>query len=163
MKTILSFLLSVIAITTNAQDYKIENNEVKISKPILFESGTDQLKSASDEALAIIKKYLDEKTYISLLRIESHSDNSGNAEESQRLTEKRSMAVCKALVKTGVDCNRLIATGFGANKPIADNGTAEGKAENRRISFVNVSLKGRVISGLPIDGGGKVAGKSCPD
>lgn len=161
MKLPVSILFVLTAFTSYAQDYKLEGNEVKISKAIVFEAGSAKLKPESDEALAIIKKYLDDKSYISLLRVEGHSDNSGDAEKSQQLTEQRALAVCAALVKLGVDCKRLLPVGFGASKPIADNSTAEGKAENRRISLINVSLRGRVIGGLPVDGGGKVAGEVC--
>jgi hypothetical protein len=61
----------------------------------------------------------------------------------------------------GVDWNRLIAVGFGNTKPLADNSTPEGKAENMRVCFVNVSLRGKAIGGMPIDGGGKIAGGLC--
>lgn len=134
---------------------------MKIIKPVLFEPGTSTLKPESTAALEIIKQYLTDKTYISQLRIESHTDNSGNAATSQTLTQNRALTVCKKLIELGVDCKRLIAFGFGHTKPVADNSTAEGKAENRRISFVNVALKGRVIGGMPVYGGGKVAGELC--
>ena len=62
-----------------------------------------------------------------------------------------------------IDCNRLIAVGFGSTKPVADNSTPVGKAENRRIEFVMAGLRGKAISGMPLDGGGKVAGDLCSD
>ena len=58
----------------------------------------------------------------------------------------------------GVDCKRLIAVGFGSAKPVADNSTPEGKAQNRRVSFFNAALRGRLIGGMPADGGGQIAG-----
>ena len=161
MKLLLTIMLVTYSFALTAQNYKLEGNEVKIIKPVLFEPGTATLKPESTAALEIIKQYLTDKTYISLLRIESHTDNSGNAATSQTLTEKRALAVCKKLIELGVDCKRLIAVGFGDTKPVADNSTAEGKAENRRISFVNVALRGRVIGGMPADGAGKVAGELC--
>lgn len=147
-----------------AQDYKLEGNEVKPEKQILFETGSDKLKPESSAALQIIKKYLDEKTYISLLRVECHSQKAGSVYSDsllQILTEKRALAICKALVKMGVDCKRIIAVGFGSTKPIADNNTPEGKAANKRVSFFNVALRDRLIGGMPADGGGIVAGNSC--
>jgi len=161
MKWFLTILLASFVITVQAQDYKIEGSEVKIVKPVLFETGTAKLKPESIAALEIIKQYLTEKSYISQLRVECHTDNSGDANISQAISEKRAMVICRKLIEMGVDCKRLIAVGFGGTKPVADNSTPEGKAENRRVSFVNVSLRGRVIGGLPIDGGGKVAGELC--
>jgi len=60
-----------------------------------------------------------------------------------------------------VDCKKIIAVGCGATKPIADNSTPGGKAQNRRIAFINVAIKDRVIGSLPTDGGGVVAGDVC--
>ena len=88
-------------------------------------------------------------------------DNGGDASASQLLTEKRALAVCNKLIELGVDCKRLIPVGFGDTKPVADNSIPEVKAENRRVTFVNVSLRGHVIGGLPIDGGGQIAGEIC--
>jgi len=142
-----------------AQDYKIENNEVKIEKQVLFETGSDKLKPESNAALEVIKQYLADKSYISLLRAECHTDNPGDA--AQALTEKRALAICKKLVEMGVDCKRLIAVGFCNTKPVADNNTPEGKAQNRRVSFFNAALRGHLIGGMPSDGGGRVAGDVC--
>lgn len=161
MKYILTAAFVFCTIILQAQDYKIENNEVKIEKQVLFEAGTANLKPESTAALQIIKKYLEDKSYISLLRVECHTDNSGNNDDNQTLSEKRALAICAALVKMGVDCKRLIAVGFGSTKPVADNTTPGGKAANRRVSFMNAALRNHPIGGLPVDGGGKVAGDSC--
>ena len=155
MKKSLCVIFCAIFFATSgiAQDYKIENGQVVISKSIEFESGTAVLTKESDAALKIIKQYLEDKSYISLLRVESHGDNAG----SQSLTEKRAFAVCYALMRMGVDCKRLIAVGFGNTKPVEDNSTPAGKAANRRITLVNAALRGHMIGGMPADGGGVVA------
>ena len=152
--TLLSFSLA-------AQHYQIENDEVKITAAVNFKTGTAQLLPESDAALLVIKKYLDEKTYISLLRVEAHGDNSDDEKSNQLLTEQRAAAVCQKLITMGVDCMRLLPVGFGSNKPLAENSTAEGRNNNRRISFVNAALKGKAIGGMPLDGGGKTAGNPC--
>ncbi|MFN8252063.1 MAG: OmpA family protein [Ferruginibacter sp.] len=157
------FLLLCFSTVTilQAQDYQLEGNEVKISKAIIFETGTDKLKPESNAALEIIKQYLTDKSYISTLRVEGHTDNNGNVSANQTLSEKRALAVCKKLVEMGVDCKRLLPVGFGGSKPVAENSSAEGKAQNRRTSFINAALRGRLIGGMPADGGGKVAGDPC--
>jgi len=134
---------------------------VKTAKQIIFETGSDELKPESMAALEVIKQYLADKSYISLLRVECHTDNSGDVNAGQLLTKKRALAICKKLVEMGVDCRRLIAVGFGNTKPVADNSTPEGKAQNRRVSFLNAALRNRLIGGMPADGGGKVAGDVC--
>ncbi len=161
MKIFLTILLVAFSISMQAQDYKLEGSEVKITKQVEFEPGTAKLKSESTAALQIIKQYLDDKSYISMLRVEGHTDNSAGPTVSQSLSEKRALAVCKKLIELGVDCKRLIAVGFGDTKPVADNSTPDGKAQNCRVSFINVSLRGHLIGGMPVDGGGKVAGELC--
>lgn len=136
MKWNLVILFALFTPATYAQEYKLEGNEVKISKQILFETGSDKLKPESMAALETVKQYLSDKSYISLLRVECHTDNSGDANASQLLSEKRTLAICKKLVEMGVDCKRLIAVGFGNTKPVADNSTPDGRVQNRRVSFL---------------------------
>ncbi len=161
MRSLLTTILILTGFCSKAQDYKLEGNEVKISQSILFETASSKLKPESDAALLIIKKYLDDKSYITLLRVEGHSDNTGRPESNQQLTQNRALAVCIRLVELGVDCKRLLPVGFGRNKPVASNDTPEGKSQNNRISFINVSLRGHAIGGMPEDGGGVVAGDVC--
>ena len=154
------FLL-LISILFADTSFDLENNALKLPSPILYETASDKLKPESDTALAHVKAYLDAKPYITLLRIEVHSDAQGNAQFNQALTEKRALSVARALVGRGISCNRLIPVGFGETKPIAPNSTAEGRVQNRRTVFVNAALRGRPIGGMPVDGGGKVAGDPC--
>jgi len=69
------------------------------------------------------------------LRVEGHTDNQGNAAANQALSEKRAQAVMGWLVANGVDSSRLSAKGFGQSKPLADNGTEDGRAKNRRVEL----------------------------
>lgn len=141
--------------------YKLDGNNVVPPSPVVYETGKAKLTVESDAALASIRSFLDDKSYVSTLRIEVHSDNTGKAAANQTLTEQRALAVARALVARGIDCKRLLPVGFGDTKPVAENGTAEGRAQNRRTTFVNAALRGRPIGGMPIDGGGKVAGDPC--
>jgi OOP family OmpA-OmpF porin len=51
--------------------------------------------------------------------------------------------------------------GFGATKPVAEGRTAEARAANARIDFVPAAIRGRAMGGMPLDGGGQVAGSPC--
>jgi OOP family OmpA-OmpF porin len=154
-------ILALLVFTASAQNYKIDHNEVIPDAPVTFKTGTAEMLPQSDAALLIIKKYLEDKTAITLLRVEAHTENTGNAESNQLLSQKRAAAVCQRLVALGVDCMRLLPVGFGDSKPLTDNSTAAGKTQNRRIVFFNATLRGRAIGGMPVDGGGKTADNPC--
>jgi OmpA-OmpF porin, OOP family len=68
--------------------------------------------------------------------VDGHTDNTGNAPHNLQLSQQRADAVKTQLVTMGVDGSRLTAKGFGDTKPIADNASPEGKANNRRVEFV---------------------------
>jgi outer membrane protein OmpA-like peptidoglycan-associated protein/outer membrane protein W len=65
--------------------------------------------------------------------IEGHTDSIGTAEYNQKLSERRAETVRQYLIGKGVGDERMKAAGYGETKPIADNATAEGRAENRRV------------------------------
>jgi len=65
--------------------------------------------------------------------IEGYTDNTGSAIYNKLLSLKRAKAVYEALIKEGIDKNRLKFAGFGAENPIAPNTTPEGRAKNRRV------------------------------
>ena len=67
--------------------------------------------------------------------IGGHTDSSGDPGANLRLSQKRAQAVADYFVLLGVDQARLVARGFGAERPIAENETPEGRALNRRIEF----------------------------
>lgn len=70
------------------------------------------------------------------VRIEGNTDNVGNAVMNKELSYKRAKAVADYLVKTyNFDPNRFVIVGNGQDKPVADNGTDEGRAANRRTEF----------------------------
>ncbi len=154
----LLLLLITTSIAVADTKYDIVGNQLIVPHPIAYSAA--DLKD-SDDAIAYVKGYLDSKSYVSTLRIEVHSDAQGAEEFNQRMSEKRALAVAKALVAKGVDCKRLLPVGFGSTKPVADNKTADGRAQNRRTWFFNAALRGKAIGGMPTDGGGKVAGDPC--
>lgn len=138
-----------------------EEERVNIPGAVAFETNSDKLKPESDAVLELVKKYLDQRQDITLLRIEGHTDSDGDDASNLVLSQKRAMSVARWLTGRGVKCDRLIPVGFGESKPIADNSTAEGKAQNRRVVYYNAAKNGKAIGGLPVNGGGTEAGNPC--
>nr|WP_246371723.1 OmpA family protein [Lysobacter penaei] len=70
------------------------------------------------------------------LSVDGHTDNTGSATHNRALSEARAQAVVAELNEGGVDASRLKAQGFGPDRPIADNATESGRAQNRRVELV---------------------------
>lgn len=70
------------------------------------------------------------------LAVNGHTDNTGDAARNQALSEGRAQSVVAAVAAKGIDASRMVATGFGASQPVADNGTDAGRAQNRRVELV---------------------------
>ena len=101
---------------------------------IQFDSGKATIKP---ESKALIDKLGKALAICSdaAVRIEGHTDTDGEADFNQKLSERRAEAVKKALVKRGAQAANITTVGFGQTKPIGDNETPEGRAQNRRIEF----------------------------
>jgi outer membrane protein OmpA-like peptidoglycan-associated protein len=70
------------------------------------------------------------------MQVEGHTDSVGGEEYNQRLSEERAGAVRDFLVQQGVSMNTVAAVGYGKTEPVADNSTAGGRAQNRRVELV---------------------------
>ena len=78
----------------------------------------------------VVKEY--NKT---LIDIAGHTDSTGSDAINQPLSERRAASVGNYLISQGVDSRRVITTGYGKNRPIASNDTAEGRSQNRRVEL----------------------------
>lgn len=107
----------------------------KALQGIQFESGKDVIRPVSFTVLnEIAKVFVENQTYV--VEIQGHTDNVGNKDMNQRLSESRANAVRTYLISKGVAEKRLTAKGFGDGVPVADNKTAAGRAKNRRVEFI---------------------------
>jgi len=70
--------------------------------------------------------------------VEGHTDSDGDADLNQRLSQERAESVVGQLIGMGIAPDRLAARGWGASRPVADNDTVEGKAQNRRVEFLRM-------------------------
>lgn len=102
---------------------------------ILFDTGRDTIKPESEPLLAEVVKLLTDNGSLKL-SVEGHTDNQGNAKVNQTLSQKRADSVTKYLLGKGIDAKRLTAIGWGDTKPVADNRTEDGRAQNRRVELV---------------------------
>lgn len=99
---------------------------------VLFETNSDRLTVASMTYLDQVATRLNELPSVTGV-IEGHTDNTGADAHNQNLSERRAKTVRDYLVSKGVAGARLQSEGFGETKPLADNATDEGRAQNRRV------------------------------
>jgi outer membrane protein OmpA-like peptidoglycan-associated protein len=102
---------------------------------INFDTDSDVIKPESKAALDNIVKLAKEKADWKFT-IEGHTDSTATAAHNQTLSEKRAASVKAYLVTAGVAATRFNPQGFGATKPVGDNNTSIGRAQNRRVELV---------------------------
>src|SRR5262249_45821628 len=114
---------------------KIVTDGKFITHGILFDVNKATIKPESTGALIEILDLM--KAHPDLqFEIDGHTDSDGNPDTNLRLSQQLADAVKAALVNMGIDAGRFTTRGFGATKPMDTNGTAEGKANNRRVEFI---------------------------
>ncbi len=70
------------------------------------------------------------------VEVGGHTDSQANDAFNLKLSQRRSESVRTYLIKRGIAADRMTAKGYGENVPLADNRTADGRAQNRRVEFV---------------------------
>jgi outer membrane protein OmpA-like peptidoglycan-associated protein len=102
---------------------------------LYYRSNSAELEGKSKIVLEEFASYLKENPHIKI-EIHGHTDNVGDPKTNQGLSTDRALTVFDNLEKMGVPKAQMLAyKGFGASKPIADNGTEAGRAKNRRTEF----------------------------
>lgn len=77
----------------------------------------------------------------SYVNVYGHTDSTGPTAYNQRLSEQRAQAVANYLISNGLNPVRVVARGFGETQPVADNSTAFGRQQNRRVELEIVPLQ----------------------
>jgi len=111
--------------------------QIQIEDEFLFASGTADLEPGTDRILGKIAGFLDGKG--TEIRVSGHTDSvpirTARFPSNWELSASRAIAVARELQDTGIDPARMSATGYGQFRPIADNGSAAGRARNRRVEI----------------------------
>lgn len=108
------------------RDFVLEN--------VYFDTGKSTLKPASNKALNDLVEVLKIKKTMEV-EIQGHTDNVGTESSNLALSQARAESVKKYLVAKGIAAGRITAKGYGQAAPVADNGTEEGRAKNRRTNL----------------------------
>ena len=117
----------------------VELNASVVMKNIQFETDSYKLEPVSLIELNKLVQLMNDNPVIQV-QISGHTDNTGSDADNLKLSANRAKAVMDYVVSKGIDAKRLTSKGFGASKPVADNATEEGRAQNRRTEFTIVGL-----------------------
>jgi OmpA-OmpF porin, OOP family len=115
---------------------QIVKDHVVINEKIQFENGKATIKPESNSLLDEIAGTVKTATFLKKLEVQGHASAEGDAVVNTRLSDDRAKSVAAALVQRGVRADILVAKGYGASKPIADNTTEAGRDKNRRVEFL---------------------------
>jgi hypothetical protein len=115
---------------------ELTEDRIVLKEQIAFTSH-GRIESRSHKVLSVVAKFLELHPEILKVRVEGHTDNKGSAIANLDLSRGHAAAVRRHLIEIGgIDGKRLVAQGFGPDRPIADNKSESGRAKNRRIEFV---------------------------
>jgi len=112
-----------------------ESIVIKFDSGILFDTDKANLKTEAQTNLQNLAVSLQKNPDTNVL-IVGHTDNSGVEQHNLDLSVKRADAVKNYIAAANIEPGRLTVQGKGATEPIADNSTAEGRAQNRRVEIV---------------------------
>ena len=116
---------------------RIEAEGKFVARGILFEVNKATIRGESMGTINGIVELMTEHSDLKFI-IEGHTDSDGDDTYNQELSEERAAAVMNFLIQSGIDASRLDSKGYGESKPVNENSTPEGKANNRRVEFIKI-------------------------
>ncbi len=130
--------------------------EVEMKSKMLFESGSARLSREAVQVLRNVAEIL--KPLPNQIRVEGHTDNvpiqTVAFPSNWELSAARAASVVHLFTRQGVDSTRLAAIGYGEFRPVGDNGTEEGRQENRRVALIVETVQPeRAVRGFRTPGG----------
>lgn len=122
-------------VTSDAKVEKVEVGKTYDLHDIYFGTNLYSLTSNSKQIINLFVEFLNENPSIKV-EIQGHTDNIGNDQANQLLSERRAKSVYDYILSKGIDSERIRYKGYGEDLPIATNDTPEGRAKNRRTIFL---------------------------
>ncbi len=113
----------------------VEKGQIIILDRVEFGTNKDVILEKSAPVLQEVADTLKANTQLLRMRVEGHTDNVGKPGRNVDLSMRRARSVVRRLIEHGIEASRFEAYGCGPNRPIAENTSAEGKQQNRRVEF----------------------------
>jgi len=110
-------------------------SSIEIKDKVQFATGKAEILPPSFGLLDEVAKVFVDNPQIEVVQVEGHTDSTGTPGINRKLSQERAESVLKYLAARGVDKKRMVAKGFGPDRPIADNNDEAGREQNRRVEF----------------------------
>ena len=110
---------------------------------VLFDAGRTELKASANRTILKLVQFLQINPRRNI-RIEGYTDNRGVSAENLELSRARAQAVADVLVDLGIDSRRMQVKGYGEAHPLAENASAKGRAQNRRVEILISDEQGKL-------------------
>ncbi len=120
-------------LTVNNDGCATLTEKVSIQLQVNFDSGKADVKDSFAGEIQKVVDFMNQYPTTKVI-IEGHTDASGDDKKNKALSQRRADSVAAAIVKAGVAADRVSAVGHGEEKPVADNATVDGRAQNRRVT-----------------------------
>jgi outer membrane protein OmpA-like peptidoglycan-associated protein len=127
----------------NLQASQTKRGIVLTLDDVLFDTGKAQLKSGADRSLDQIAAFLSENPE-RRVQVEGFTDSQGTDEFNLELSQSRADAVAMAIIRRGVDAQRVRALGYGEGFPVASNASAGSRQLNRRVEIIVANDDGAI-------------------
>lgn len=115
----------------------VTDKEIKILQQIHFAYNKATIRPESYPVVDAVAEILKQNPKIRV-EVQGHTDNRGSKRYNQDLSERRANSVMNALVARGIEASRLRARGYGMDRPLVPNDTAQNRALNRRVQFIRI-------------------------
>jgi OmpA-OmpF porin, OOP family len=116
----------------------VTEKKIELKQTVFFDTNKATIKAVSFALLTEVAQAMKDNPTLKV-DVEGHTDSVGNDNFNLKLSQRRAESVKKFLVGKGVAADRMVPKGYGENVPIADNRTADGRSQNRRVEFVITS------------------------
>jgi OmpA-OmpF porin, OOP family len=124
---------------------RVVDNEIVMKQQVQFQvygkHRSDTVSPVSKALMNEIRDAITQHPEIAKIEVQGHTDDSGDEEFNQRLSQERADAVRQWLIDAGIPADKLVAKGYGYTKPLGDNRIRQGRQQNRRVQFVIIEKK----------------------
>jgi len=124
-----------VAATVGTVKEESRGTVITLSSSVLFASSKDALLPGAQDRLGLVADALKTQGDREIV-VEGHTDSQGSAASNRELSDRRARSVTSFLISRGVPGDQIRTEGLGSRRPIADNGSVDGRASNRRVEII---------------------------